>query len=60
MPSSVDSYQGDLMRVDLLQCLAVTDRDEPVAGAMYNIGMTFYIPDPEISAQVIPKHDPQR
>jgi len=43
MPSAVNADEGDLLRVDLLQRLAMADGYQPVPGAVDDIGMAFYI-----------------
>ena len=48
MPATIDPDQSDLMRTECLQLLTMPDRDQPVFGAMYDIGMTIYFPDPFI------------
>ncbi len=57
---SGNAYQGDFVRIELLQPLAVPDRNEPVARAMNNVGMAVYFPDPFVRAQVIPQHEAHR
>jgi CDP-glycerol glycerophosphotransferase (TagB/SpsB family) len=42
MPASLYSDKGDHPGVDLLQCLAVPDRYQPVFGAVQDISVTFY------------------
>ncbi len=58
--SAFDPDQRDAGRVKPLEPLAVPDRDEPVPGAMKDIGMAFYLAYPQIGTQVIPQHPAQR
>lgn len=60
MPAPMDTDQCDLAGIYSLQVFAVADRDQPVAGAMYNIGMAFYFQDPFIGAQVIAQYNADR
>ena len=53
MFASMYTDKGDLMWIDFLQGLALPDRDQPVFGAMDNIGMTVYMPYPFIRAKMI-------
>lgn len=57
---SVDPDQGDFPGIDLLQGFAVADGDQPVAGAVNDIGMAFYTGDPFIGSQVETEHHPYR
>ena len=52
MPAAMYADQGNLLRVDLLQGFAVTDGNQPVFGAMNDIGMTFYFGYPLICPQM--------
>ena len=53
MASSVYAYQRDLMRVYFLQLFAVLDGNQPVFGAMNNIGMTIYVLQPFVGTQLV-------
>lgn len=58
MATAVNTDQGDLAGIDLLQGFTVTDRDQPVAGTMDDIGMAVYAGDPFVGSQVITEHHP--
>lgn len=53
MTAAMYAYQGDLMRVDPLQFFTVPDGDQPVAGAMQDIGMTIHFPDPLVRTEMV-------
>jgi hypothetical protein len=53
MPAPMDPYQGHPGGIELLQAFAVADRDQPVPGAMNNIGMAADPGKPEVGTQVI-------
>lgn len=48
--------EGDHAWIECLQFFAVADGDEPVAGAVQDIGMTVYMLYPFIGTQVITQH----
>ena len=54
MTAANDPDEGDLIGVDGLQFFAVPEGDQPVAGAMNDIGMAVYMAYPFIGAQMIP------
>ena len=48
-----DSNEGDLVRIQFLQCLTMPDGYEPIPGAVNNIGMTFHVADPFVRPHVV-------
>lgn len=60
MSSAYNADQRDLAGIDPLQPFAVPDRDKPVPGAMNDVGMTVYMADPFVGAQVITQYIPHR
>jgi hypothetical protein len=60
MPAAMDADQRDLVRVELLQFLAMPDGDQPVAGAVNDIGMAIHLADPFIGMEVITQYPPVR
>jgi hypothetical protein len=53
MSSSMYAYQCDLGRVDSLQVFAVADGDEPVFGAVYDVGVAVHVAYPFIGTELI-------
>ena len=48
MPSAMNADQRYFRRIELLQALAVLYRDQPVPGAMQDIGMAAYARQPQV------------
>jgi hypothetical protein len=53
VPAAVDTDERNFTRVKFLQGFAVPDGDEPVSGAMYDIGMAVHMPYPPVGAQMV-------
>jgi hypothetical protein len=56
MASPGDTDQGDFSGIDFLQFLAVADGNQPVAGAVKDIGVAIHMADPFIGAQLVAEH----
>ena len=48
VPSAMYADQRYFRRIELLQALTVPDRDQPIAGAMQDIGMAAYAGQPQV------------
>ena len=60
MTAPMNAYQSDLTGIYCLQLFTVLNRNEPVFGAVDNVGMTFNLADPFICAQVKTEYYPHR
>ena len=56
MPAPMYPNQRNPIRIDALESLTMFDGDQPIAGAMYDIGMALHERYPPIRAQVISQH----
>lgn len=60
MTTTMNAYQGNFMRTELLQLFTLFDGDQPVFRAMQDIGMAIHFTDPLIGPEFKTQGDTMR